>query len=172
MTKALILFYSRAGENHYNGGLEHLEVGNTHLASQWIGDEIGADLFQVDTVVPYAESYRECCGQAVAEWKGNVRPAVKGMPEGVEAYDTIVVGYPIWCGTMPMCLYTVLEAINTAGKRVVALCTHEGSGYAGSVEALKKLCPEAAVEAGLSVKGCQVRESEEMIRQWARENLK
>lgn len=171
MAKTLILFYSRSGENHYDGGLRNLEVGNTQVAAQWIADEVGADLFQVDTVQPYAESYRACCGQAVAEWKGNARPEVKEMPASVEAYDTVVVGYPIWCGTMPMCLYTVLEQLDLSGKQVYALCTHEGSGYAQSIEALKGLCPGAQVAEGLAVKGCQVASSEAQIRAWARETL-
>ncbi len=167
MSKVLTIFYSRAGENHYDGGLKNLDIGNTHLAAQWISQACGGDLFQVETVVPYAESYRACCQQAVAEWKGNMRPEVQTMPENVEQYDTIVVGYPLWCGTMPMCLYTVLEKLDLSGKRVFALCTHEGSGYAGSVQALRTLCPGARVEEGLCIKGCKVRDSEGEIRAWA-----
>ncbi len=168
MSKVLTIFYSRAGENHYAGGLKHLDIGNTHLAAQWISDACGGDLFQVDTITPYAASYKECCQQAVAEWKGNARPAVKAMPENVADYDTIIVGYPLWFGTMPMCLYTVLEQLDLTGKRVLALCTHEGSGWAGSVKALEALCPGATVKEGLCIKGSDVRTSEDAIRTWAK----
>ncbi len=168
MSKILTIFYSRAGENHYAGGLKHLDIGNTHLAAQWIADACGGDLFQVETAAPYAESYRECCQQAVAEWKANARPAVQAMPKNVDAYDTVIVGYPLWCGTMPMCLYTVLEQLDLSGKRVYALCTHEGSGRANSVNALRALCPGAQVEAGLCIKGSDVRTSEDAIRAWAK----
>ncbi len=168
MGKVLIIFYSRAGENHYAGGLKHLDIGNTHLAAQWISDACGGDLFQVETTVPYAESYRECCQQAVAEWKANARPAVQAMPQNVDSYDTIVVGYPLWCGTMPMCLYTVLEQLDLTGKRVFTLCTHEGSGYAGSIKVLTGLCPGAQVNEGLCVQGSKVRSSELEIRNWAK----
>lgn len=171
MAKTLVLYYSRSGENHYAGGLKHLEVGNTQIAAQFIADQVGADLFRVDTVTPYPESYKECCGQAVAEWKGNARPAVQAIPENIARYDAIVVGYPIWCGTMPMCLYTVLEQLELSGKRVYALATHEGSGFAGSVGDLKKLCPNSDVQEALAVKGCQVKDSEELIRAWAKEHL-
>ncbi len=168
MSKVLTIFYSRAGENHYAGGLKHLDIGNTHLAAQWISDACGGDLFQVATVTPYAASYKECCQQAVAEWKGNARPAVKAMPENVADYDTIIVGYPLWCGTMPMCLYTVLEQLDLTGKRVLALCTHEGSGWAGSVKALEALCPGATVKEGLCIKESEVCSSEAAIRSWAK----
>ncbi len=167
MRKVLILFYSRAGENHYAGGLKHLDIGNTHLAAQWIADACGGDLFQVETAAPYPESYKACCQQAVAEWRGNARPAVQAMPENTADYDTIVVGYPLWCGTMPMCLYTVLEQLDLTGKRVLALCTHEGSGWANSISVLRTLCPGAEVEEGLCIKGSDVRSSEAQIRAWA-----
>ncbi len=42
MSKALMIFCSRAGENHYTGGLKHLDIGNTHLAAQWIADACNA----------------------------------------------------------------------------------------------------------------------------------
>lgn len=167
MSKVMTIFYSRAGENHYAGGLKHLDIGNTQLAAQWISESCGGDLFQVETIVPYAESYKECCQQAVAEWKSDARPAVQAIPENITQYDTIVVGYPLWCGTMPMCLYTVLEQLDLTGKRVFALCTHEGSGWAGSVKALKTLCPGAHVEEGLCIKGSEVCSSQEEIRIWA-----
>ena len=168
MSKVLILFYSRSGENHYAGGLKNLEIGNTHLAANWIAEACGGDAFQVETVTPYSESYKECCQQAVAEWKSGARPQVKAMPQNVAEYDTIVVGYPLWCGTMPMCLYTVLEQLDLSGKRVYALCTHEGSGWAGSVKALAELCPGAQVEEGLCIKGSEVRTSQEAIESWAK----
>ncbi len=167
MSKILTIFYSRAGENHYAGGLRHLDIGNTHLAAQWITDACHGDLFQVETALPYAESYQACCQQAVAEWKSNARPAVRAIPESIGQYDTLVIGYPLWCGTMPMCLYTVLEQLDLTGKRVLALCTHEGSGYAGSIKALQMLCPGAQVEEGLCIQGSKIRSSEDIIRAWA-----
>lgn len=172
MAKTLILFYSRSGENHYDGGLRILEVGNAKRICSMIAEETGGDLFEVETVTPYGERYQECVRQAVAEWKGNARPAVKQIPADVSGFDKVVVAYPIWCGTMPMCLYTVLEELDLSGKRIYAVATHEGSGYAASVGHLKELCPGGEVLEGLSVKGCQVDASEEMIRGWARENLK
>ena len=128
-------------------------------------------MFQVETAVPYAAEYMICVQQAVAEWKGNARPAVQAVPGDVSGYESVVVAFPNWCGTMPMCLYTVLEQLDLSGKKVYALCTHGGSGFAQSVENLAKLCPGAAVSEGLAVKGAEVASSEALIRSWARENL-
>ena len=91
MSKVLVVFYSRKGENHMPGGIQVLEKGNTAYAAEYIRDAVGADLFEIDTAVPYAENYRECCMQAVQEAKSGARPAIKGFVEDISGYDTIFV---------------------------------------------------------------------------------
>ena len=171
MPNKLIIFYSRNGENHYDGGLKVLEKGNTHVVADLIAEAVGADLFQVDTAKPYAANYRTCCQEAVAEWKGGARPEVKAYPESVDGYDVIFVGYPIWCGTMPMCLYTVLEKLDLTGKKILPFCTHEGSGLSNSVAELEKICTGAKIGNAFAVKGCKIHENTQEILNWAQENI-
>ena len=78
MSKNLVVFYSRKGENHMPGGVQILEKGNTAYAAEYIAKALGADIFEVDTVKPYAENYRACCGEAFAEFKAKARPEIKG----------------------------------------------------------------------------------------------
>ena len=169
MAKTLVVFYSRKGENHMPGGIQVLEKGHTAYAAEFIQNAVDADLFEIDTVTPYAENYRECCMQAVQEAKANARPEIQGYVEDVSGYDTIFVCFPCWCGTAPMCVFTFLEHYDLAGKKIVPLCTNEGSGLANAPRDLEKSCPGAVIAQGLSVKGHQVRESEEMIAAWAKE---
>ena len=75
MAGALVVYYSRKGENHMPGGIQVLEKGNTAFAAEFVAQAVDADLFEIDTVTPYAENYRECCGQAIAEAKAKARPA-------------------------------------------------------------------------------------------------
>lgn len=169
MKKILIVYYSRRGENYYDGGLRILEEGNTEKAAKIIADAVGGALFQVETVKPYAEGYRACCGEAVAEWKRGARPEIRGHVQDLDAYDTIFVGFPIWCGTMPMCMYTFLEQCDLTGKTIVPFCTHEGSGFGTSLLDLERLCPGAVIAPALEVKGCRVDDNAERIAAWARE---
>jgi len=83
MSKVLVVFYSRKGENHMPGGIQVLEKGHTAVAAEYIASALGADLFEIDTVTPYAENYRACCGQAVQELKANARPAIKEAPADI-----------------------------------------------------------------------------------------
>jgi flavodoxin len=171
MSKALAVFYSRKGENHMPGGIQVLEKGHTARAAEFIQKACGADLFEIDTAVPYAENYRECCMQAVQEIKANARPELKGYPEDVSGYDTVFVCFPCWCGTAPMCVFTFLEKYDWTGKRIVPLCTNEGSGLAKAPADLARSCPGATILPGLSVLGHQVKDSEEIIAAWAKEQL-
>lgn len=50
--------------------------------------------------------------------------------------------------------------------------THEGSGLAGAAEALKKHCVGAEVGEGLAIHGSEAANSEKIIQQWAKRNLK
>ena len=171
MAKALVVYYSRKGENFMPGGIQVLEKGNTEYVAEYIAQAVGADLFEIDTVTPYAENYRECCMQAVAEAKSNARPQIKGYVEDMAQYETVFVCFPCWCGTAPMCVFTFLEHYDLTGKKIVPLCTNEGSGLANSVQHLQNSCKGATVTEGLSVKGHQAKDSYDTIAAWAKEQL-
>lgn len=170
MANTLVIFYSRKGENFMPGGIQVLEKGNSHVAAEYIQKALNADIFEIDTAQPYAASYRECCAQAIAEAKANARPEIQGYVPDISGYDTIFVCFPCWCGTAPMCVFTFLEHYDLTGKKIVPLCTNEGSGMANSEADLARSCPGATIAPGLSVRGHQVKDSEEAIAAWAREN--
>ena len=169
MARSLVVYYSRKGENYMPGGIEVLKKGNTEYAAEHIAKAMGADLFEIDTVKPYAENYRQCCMEAIAEKKENARPAIKGYVEDLSGYDTIYVCFPSWCGTAPMCVFTFLEHYDLTGKRIMPLCTNEGSGMGESEKDLAEVCKGAEVLPGLSVRGHQARDSFDAIAAWAKE---
>ena len=169
MAKKLVVYYSREGENHMPSGVQVLEKGNTEYAAEYICKALDADIFEIDTVKPYAVNYRECCAEAWAEAKANLRPEIKGYVADIRPYDTIFVCYPCWCGTAPMCVFTFLEHYDLTGKKIVPLCTNEGSGMAHSEQDLQASCRGATVVPGLSVKGHQAKDSEAVIAAWAKE---
>ena len=170
MAKQLVVYYSRKGENYMPGGIEVLRKGNTEYAAEYVANAIGADLFEIVTVKPYAANYRECCMEAVAEVKANARPKIKGYVEDIGDYDTVIVCYPCWCGTAPMCVFTFLEQYDLTGKKLVPLCTNEGSGLGNSVKDIEKSCPGAVVASGLSIPGHMCKNSQELLSSWAKEN--
>lgn len=67
-----------------------------------------------------------------------------------------------------MCVFTFLDGLDLAGKRIVPFCTNEGSGLGGSVRDLRRTYPEATIEQGLSVHGAEAAQSEAVVSAWAK----
>lgn len=166
--RALVAFFSRAGENFFPGGMRYIEKGNTHIAAEILAGLTNADLFEIKSKTEYSAVYKECVAQSIAEYKGNMRPELKENID-ISDYDTIFIGYPNWCGTMPMPVWTFLENHDFAGKVVCPFCTNEGSGLANSLSDMDKLIPEADRRAGLSLKGSKVQEAGPELEKWLTE---
>lgn len=172
MARILTVYYSRKGENYWNGSLKHLGKGNTERVAEFIQKAVGGDLFEVDTVKPYSESYMTCIDEAKKELLEKARPEIKAYPENFESYDTIFVGYPNWWGTMPMCMFTLLEHYDLSGKTIIPFCTNEGSGMGVSERDLKNLCHSATVKGGLSIHGADSEKSEAKVSAWAKASIR
>ena len=166
MSKELIAFYSRADENYISGTLKNLSVGNTEIVAETIRDLTGADLFKIEQVVAYSESYNICIEEARTDKQKNVRPKLKNCISSIDEYDVIYLGFPnYWC-TMPMAVFTFLENFDFSNKIIKPFCTHEGSGMGNSIDDIKKTCPFAVVESGLALYGSRVSREKSSIKEW------
>lgn len=148
------------------GKLVNLEVGNTDAATQMIAEMTGAKRFQIQTVKTYKTGHMNLIKEAEEELNENARPELIGKVENIEQYDSIILGYPNWWGTIPMPVATFLESYDFTGKKIYPLCTNEGSGLADSVNDIKKLVPSAEVESGLAIIGGEVKNSKAAIEKW------
>ena len=43
----MIIFFSRADENYFDGALRYIDKGNTEVIAEYIRDIVGADMFKV-----------------------------------------------------------------------------------------------------------------------------
>ena len=167
--KILIAFFSRADEN-YNVGT--VSVGNTEIMARYIKEYIGdrADGFKIDPVVSYPTNYKECTEVATREKNSNARPEFKNAEAlDLSKYDTILLGYPIWWGDVPMIINTFLEKYDFSGKTIIPFNTHEGSGDAGTYANIKNKMTYSNVNTnGLSIRGAIAREesSKSTVENW------
>lgn len=171
MAKNLIIYYSRKGENYVNGNIEKLAKGNTEICAEYIQKAVGGDLFEIETITEYGESYRACVEEAKQEWQQDARPELKAYLKDIDAYDNIFVCGPCWCGTYPMAVFTQLEKLDFTDKKVMDLMTHEGSGLGSSEQDLKKICKGASFGTSLAVQGAKAEVSEQKIADWAVKNV-
>ena len=170
MSKPLIAFFSRADENYFGGAMKYIEVGNTEVAVGKIKDRIDTDVFKIEMKTPYSKVYNTCIEEAKADKQKNVRPELVSLPDSIEAYDTVILAYPNYWGTMPMAVFTFLEAFDFSGKTILPLCTNEGSGMGSSERDIKKICPGATLKSGLSISGSRVESSDSHIEKWLKDN--
>ena len=171
MSKNLIIYYSRKGQNYVNGRIESLTKGNTEICAEYIQKAVGGDLFEIETVTEYGESYRACVEEAKKEWQENARPELKTYLKDIAAYDNIYVCGPCWCGTYPMAVFSLIESLNFQGKNVMPLMTHEGSGLGRSMQDINRICKGAVIKTGLAVHGADASKSEQAVTKWAKESL-
>jgi flavodoxin len=154
MSKTLIAFYSRAGQNYVSGDIVDLKVGNTEVVANKIQQQLDdANLFKIDTIQEYPIDYMETTEVAKDELRRDARPELAAEVENMAQYDTIILGYPNWWGTMPMAVFTFLEQYDFTGKTIIPFCTHEGSGMGHSVGDIKQICPGATVLEGTPIHG-------------------
>ena len=171
MAKNLILYYSRKGENYWNGSVRNIAKGNTEIVAEFIQKAVGGDLFEVDTVKPYAADYYVCIDEAKQELRTQARPELKQYLDSIDGYDNIFVCGPCWWGTFPMAIFTQLEKLDFSGKNVMAVMTHEGSGLGSCERDLKKICAGASFGKGLAVHGADAAKSESTVTAWAKKTV-
>lgn len=171
MTKTLIAYFSRPGQNYVSGSIVDLPQGNTAIAARIIAEQTGGDLFEIATKKPYALDYHECVEESRAELAASARPELREMPDSIDEFDAVIVGYPNWCGDMPMAVYTFLEAFDFSGKKILPFCTNEGSGASGTDSKIAATCPGATVAPALSIIGHKAADSAAAIEEWLKKNL-
>ena len=186
--KTLIAFFSRADENYFGGAMRYVKVGNTEIVVGLMKDlfdevsrshreaqvphELRTEVasFKIEMKDPYSPVYMTCIEEAKKDLRAKARPELVSMPESIDSYDTIILAYPNYWGTMPMAVFTFLEAFDFTGKTILPLCTNEGSGMGGSERDIKKTCPTADVKKGLSITGSQAANSKTSVQKWLSAN--
>ena len=169
-SKAIIIFFSRAGEN-YNVGT--VEVGNTEMIVNYLKQVTNITSFKINPETDYPTNYQEMVTLAQNEKSSNARPSIKDPLTDISKYDTILLGYPIWHGDLPNIVMTQLEMLDFEGKTIYPFNTHEGSGLGRSISDIKNSAPKADVKDGFALRGTDARkeDSHESIRNWLSDKL-
>jgi len=166
MAKTLIAFFSRADENYFGGAMRYVKVGNTEIVCGIIKDLIPAESFKIEMKNPYSPVYMTCIAEAKKDMRENARPELVSMPESIDEYDTVILGYPNYWGTMPMAVLTFLENFDFTGKTILPLCTNEGSGLGSSERDIRKYAKGARLGRGLSITGSRAADSRGALERW------
>lgn len=142
--------------------------GNTRAVAQRIAALTGGDLYEILPAVPYSAedlNYNNSNCRANREMKDPAaRPALGGESPDLSTYDTVILGYPIWWGTMPRILNTFLDTYDLSGKTVLPFCTSGSTGVSGSVSDLRTALPGVTVRDGWRAAGANDNGTETWLR--------
>lgn len=148
----------------------YFSTDNTIRAAAYIiAEALSADLFEIQPVEPYTAddvNYHNSRSRTSIEQNDpQARPAIAVLPDDLNRYDTIILGYPIWWGQAPRILYTFMENVDLTGKTIIPFCTSGSSGAGSSASNLQKLTGGSTV--WLDAKRISNGSSAEEIRAWA-----
>lgn len=155
--RTLLVYFSRAGENYWNGGRRTLDVGNTELLANLIRDRIDCDVFRIEAADAYSDRYDPTVARNVDEQNSDARPAIGGNLPDLAGYETVLLGSPIWNVQPPMIMATFVEAVDLTGKDLRPFVTYAVSGLGNTASFYRDLDSGARLGTGLAVRGEDVR---------------
>ncbi|WP_349673227.1 flavodoxin [Lacrimispora sp.] len=126
--------------------------GNTEEMAHTIATETGGELYEIVPLNAYPEDYDECTDVALKERDNNARPEIGNLPELIDEYDRIIIGYPIWWHTAPMVIGTFLESYDLNNVDVYPFtqsASMSNEQYENSMEFVRKTAAGANVHDGL-----------------------
>lgn len=126
--------------------------GNTEEMAAHIAEQTGGEILEIRPETPYPTDYNECGDVALEERDSNARPAIADLPESMDGYDTILIGYPIWWHTAPMIIGTFLENYDLTGVDIYPFtqsASMDTEQFDNSIDFVRENTQQANVHDGL-----------------------
>lgn len=143
MSKKLVTYFSASGV--------------TAKAAKTLAEAAGADLYEIKPKAAYTSADLDWMNKksrsSMEMNDPSSRPELADTAAGVEEYDVIFVGFPIWWYTAPAIIKTFLEAYDFSGKIIVPFATSGGSGLGKTAETFQEVVPNASVRSGKLLNG-------------------
>lgn len=124
--------------------------GNTQAAAKEIAEGIGADLIELKLVKPFpAEKSKQLALGGMQAMFG-MKPAIQELSKNIKKYDVLILGTPIWAGTIAAPVHSFLNKYQVLDK-IVAVFTFSGGGdNKRCIAKLSKRLPRLKVEVALA----------------------
>lgn len=153
MSKTLVAYFSASG--------------TTAKAAKNLANAAGADLYEIRPAVPYTQedlNWMNKKSRSSVEMNDKAsRPALADKDANISAYDTILLGFPVWWYTAPRIINSFLESYDFSGKKIVLFATSGGSGLGKTAKDLSASCPKAKLVEGKLLNG---KFSNDALKKW------
>ena len=145
-------------------------TGNTRRVAEFATDELGADIFELLPVEPYSDDdlnwmngSSRVSGEHADQSLRDIELESTEVPNW-DAYETVLVGYPIWYGDAAWVLNTFVKGNDFSGKKVIPFCTSTNAGIGRSGSNLAAMAGTGDWQDGIRF---VEQEDESAIRAWA-----
>ena len=142
------------------------QYGTTEYMAHMIQNEIGGDLYSIETTEEYPSDYDAVVDQNHEEAQEGTLPELKDKDLDLSDYETVLIGYPIWAASAPQAVFSFLDQYDLSDKTVIPFCTHDGYGAGTSYDEIADAVSGAEVLEGLAVEAEEVPDAEETAAQW------
>ncbi len=146
MSKTLVAYFSAGG--------------TTARVAKELAQAVGADLYEIKPAVTYTKAdlnWMDKKSRSSVEMNDkSSRPALADRDANVAAYDTVLLGFPIWWYVAPTIINSFLESYDFSGKKIVLFATSGGSGFGNTVAGLRSsVAADAVIVEGKLLNGRQ-----------------
>lgn len=173
----LIVYFSRWGNTEYPSDVDattsasivvenDLRYGTTEYVANMIAENVGGDLYRIETVTPYTADFDELRDVNHDEMSSNYLPELKESNLDISAYDTVFIGYPVWATDVPQAVLSFLKEYDLSGKTVIPFCTHDGYGAGNSYQTIAEASHAAVSLEGIAIEAKDVPNAQDTVSSW------
>ena len=140
-------------------------TGTTKRIAERIANELNSDIIEIAPKEEYKDEdldYNNDCRANREQNDPESRPEIKNTID-ISKYDTIYLGYPIWWGTNPKIILTLLDTYDFTNKTIIPFCTSGSTGISGSVNDLRKYNNKLNIKEG---KRFSINDSDDIIKKF------
>ena len=129
-------------------------TGNTESVALVLQQITDSDLIEIQALQPYTNEdldyTNDDCRANREQNDESARPQIANTID-LDGYTTIYLGFPIWWGSAPRIIQTLLETYDFSGKTIAPFCTSGSSGISQAVRMIETEVTEAIVTEGTRI---------------------
>ena len=156
-------------ENSNSVVLYFSATGTTKSVAQRIAAKSNSDIIEIIPKEKYQSedfNYNSDCRANKEQNDSKARPEIENTID-ITKYDTVYLGYPIWWGTIPIIILTLLDTYDFTGKTIIPFCTSGSTGISSSVSDLRNYNSKLKIKDG---KRFSSSDSDEVIKDFVNNN--
>ena len=160
---------SEIKENNNSVVIYFSATGTTKSIAQRIAKASNSDIIEIIPKEKYKNedlNYNSDCRANREQNDSKARPEIENNID-ITKYDTIYLGYPIWWGTNPKIILTLLDTYDFTNKTIIPFCTSGSSDISESVEDLRNYNSKLTIKDG---KRFALSDSDEVIKNFVNNN--